>query len=581
MQSRSTFLAFAVAAFVLSPGQGGAARAAESVLPAGAPDAVLDLATLSGAARAGGPWRYHDVRIVEVDFRSPGPDRKPSGSPNRTYDIAPHAEGRDFDDSAWESLDATNLDARRSTGKVCFAWYRFRVVVPARVGQFDPTGATLVFETVVDDYAEIWVDGQLPRQLGQVGGTVVAGFNAPNRLVIGRDVSPGQEIQLALFTMNGPVSVAPENFIWMRRARLDFYAPPPGAAGPGAASSVASMTGAAGDGAEHGTRTHATAGRVERLDPRFDKLAARDARIERLVDGFVWLEGPLWDRQQERLLFSDIPNNSVYAWSERGVELVLHPSGYSGTQPFTGREPGSNGLLFDAAGQLLLCQHGDRRIARWQEGGMLVDVVSHYEGKRLNSPNDAVLAPNGELYFTDPPFGLPQGLDDPAKEQGWSGVYRLRASGALELLTSDLRAPNGIALAPDGKKLLVSNADAARPVWMAYPLHADGTLGKGEVFADATPWTSGRRGLPDGMKFDRKGNLFACGPEGVYVFAPDGALLGRFDLGVPTANCAWGDDGSSLYVTADTAIYRIRLKTRGSGFEADISSMARGRQEAQ
>ena len=583
MPSRSTFLAFAVAALVLSPGQGGAARAPEAAaLPLGAPDAVLDLATPSGAARAGGPWRFCDAQIVEVDFRSPGLDRKPSGPPNRTYDIAPHAEGRDFDDSAWESLDPTTLDARRSTGKVCFAWYRFRVVVPERVGQFDPTGATLVFETVVDDYAEIWVDGQLPRQLGQVGGTVVAGFNAPNRLVIGRDVRPGQEIQLALFTMNGPVSVAPENFIWMRRARLDFYAPTPSAVGPGAASSAASMAVAAGDGAD-GARTkrpHAAAGRIERLDPRFDKLVGRDARIERLVDGFVWLEGPLWDRQQGRLLFSDIPNNSVYAWSERGVELVLHPSGYSGAQPFTGREPGSNGLLFDGAGQLLLCQHGDRRVARWQEGGTFVDVVSHYEGKRLNSPNDAVLAPNGDLFFTDPPFGLPQAFDDPAKEQGWSGVYRLRASGALELLTGDLRAPNGIALAPDGKKLLVSNADAARPVWMVYPLHADGTLGSGEVFADATPWVAGRRGLPDGMKFDRKGNLFACGPEGIYVFAPDGTLLGRFDLGVPTANCAWGDDGSSLYVTADTAIYRIRLKTRGPGFEAEVSSMTRVQREA-
>lgn len=576
MQSRSIFLAFAVAALVLSPGQGGAARAAESAVPAGAPDAVLDLATLSGAARAGGPWRYCDARIVEVDFRSPGPDRKPSGPPNRTSDIAPHAEGRDFDDSAWESLDATSLDARRSTGKVCFAWYRFRVVVPERVGQFDPTGATLVFETVVDDYAEIWVDGQLPRQLGQVGGSVVAGFNAPNRLVIGRELRPGQEIQLALFTMNGPVSAAPENFIWIRRARLEFYAQR-----TGGVSSGPSLADGDGETSDNGKeRVYPMAGRIERLDPRFDKLVARDARIERLVDGFVWLEGPLWDRRQERLLFSDIPNNSVYAWSERGVELVLRPSGYSGAQPFTGREPGSNGLLFDAAGQLLLCQHGDRRIARLQADGSLVTLVSHYEGRRLNSPNDAVLAPNGDLYFTDPPFGLPQTFDDPAKEQGCSGVYRWRASGALELLVGDLRAPNGIALTPDGKKLMVSNADTARPVWMVYPLHADGSLGPGEVFADASAWVVGRRGLPDGMKFDRKGNLFACGPEGVYVFAPDGSLLGRFDLGVPTANCAWGDDGSSLFVTADTAIYRLRLKTRGPGFEAEVSSMTRGRREA-
>jgi gluconolactonase len=553
MQSRSTLRALAVAALVLSPGRGGPARAAESrsavdvpvastPLPSGAPDAILDLGTRAGARSAGGPWRFCGASLVEVDFRSPGPDRKPSGPPNRTYDIAPHAEGRDFDDTTWEALDPTTLDARRSTGKVCFAWYRFRIVVPDRVGQFDPTGATIVFETVVDDYAEVWVDGTLPRELGQVGGTVVAGFNAPNRLVVGRDVKPGQVIQLALFTMNGPVSVAPENFIWMRRARLDFYAD----RSPDAAVTVPPSV-----------------GRIERLDPRFDKLVARDAHIERVVDGFTWVEGPVWDRERQRLLFSDIPNNAVYSWSDRGVELVLRPSGYTGGAAFTGREPGSNGLLFDAAGKLLLCQHGDRRVARLEDNGSFTTVLGMYAGKRLNSPNDVVLAANGDLYCTDPPFGLPRAFDDPAKEQPGSGVYRLRASGEVELLTDALRAPNGIALSPDGKTLVISNADAVHPVWLAYPRRPDGTLGLGRVFADATPFVAGRRGLPDGMKFDRKGNLFAAGPEGIYVFASDGTLLGRFDLGVPTSNCAWGEDGASLFITADTAIYRVRLRTRG------------------
>ena len=582
MHSRSTLPALAVAALVLTPGRGGTARvtepsdrpsgsamtvapgavtsavsaAAKNALPSAnpctAPDAVLDLGTRAGAATAGGPWRYHGANLVEVDFRSVGPDRKPSGPPNRTYDIAPHAEGIDFDDGAWEELDPTTLDARRSTGKVCFAWYRFRIVVPERVGQFDPTGATLVFETVVDDYAEVWVDGALPRQLGQVGGTVVAGFNAPNRLVVGRDVRPGQTIQLALFTMNGPVSAAPENYIWMRRARLDFYA--------GGSATAAGPE-------------PPVIGRIERLDPRFDRLVGRDARIERLVDGFAWVEGPLWDREHGRLLFSDIPNNAVYAWSVNGIEIVLRPSGYTGSAPFAGREPGSNGLLFDTMGKLLLCQHGDRRIARLEDDGAFTTVLGQYEGRRLNSPNDAVQAPNGDLYCTDPPFGLSRAFDDPAKEQPGSGVYRLRASGEVELLTDALRAPNGIALSPDGKTLVVSNADAAQPVWMAYPRRPDGALGPGRVFADATPYVAGRRGLPDGMKFDRKGNLFASGPEGIYVFAPDGTLLGRFDLGVPTSNCAWGEDGASLFITADTAIYRVRLKTRGPDTDTALLSM--------
>ncbi len=532
-----------------------AAAADTSELPAGAPNATLDLGTRSGAERAGGPWRWSDAHIVEIDFRSPGPDRKPSGPPNRTYDITPRAGVVDFDDSAWESLDPTTLDGRRSTGKVCFAWYRFRIVVPERVGTFDPSGATLVFDIVVDDYAEVWVDGQLPRQLGQVGGTVVAGFNAPNRLVVGRDLRPGQVIQLAVFTMNGPVSAAPENFIWVRRARLDFYAPPA---------------------VVHSGTEPAGVGRIERLDPRFDKLVARDARIERIVDGFAWLEGPLWDAANSRLLFSDIPNNSVYAWSEAGIELVLRPSGWSGAARFNGREPGSNGLLFDPQGKLLLCQHGDRRIARLQDDGTFATVVSHYQGRRINSPNDAVFAANGDLYFTDPPFGLARTFDDPAKEQPWSGVYRLRASGEIDLVTDALRAPNGIALTPDEKTLLVSNADPEDPVWMAFPLGPGGTIGAGRVFADASSWVAGRRGLPDGFEFDRKGNLFASGPDGIYTYSPEGTLLGRFDLGVPTANCAWGDGGSSLYITADSAIYRVRLKTRGPGFESAVSSASRG-----
>lgn len=545
MASRSTLLVIAAAAWVSSFGPGGAASATERMnLPA--PAATLDLATRAGAERAGGVWRFQEARVVEIDFRSPGPDRKPTGPPNRTYDISPHAEARDFDDSAWETLDPTTLEARRSTGKVCFAWYRFRIVVPERVGRFDTRGATLVFETVVDDYAEVWVDGQLPRELGQAGGTVVAGFNVANRLVVGRDVQPGQEIQIALFTMNGPVSAAPENYIWIRRAQVDFYGAQP------------------------------EVGRIERLDARLDALVAADARIEPVVDGFVWLEGPLWERERARLLFSDIPNNTVYAWSERGVELVLRPSGYSGTAAFTGREPGSNGLLFDAAGRLLLCQHGDRRLARLRQDGTLENVASHFEGRRLNSPNDAVLAANGDIYFTDPPFGLPGTFDDPGREIAWSGVYRRRAAGEVELVTRELRAPNGVALSPDGKTLMVANADAARPVWMAYPVGGDGSVGPGRVFADATSWVTGRRGLPDGMKFDAEGNLFACGPEGVYVFASDGTLLGRFDLGVPTANCAWGDDGSSLYITADTAIYRVRTATRGAGFETAAATAARG-----
>lgn len=303
------------------------------------------------------------------------------------------------------------------------------------------------------------------------------------------------------------------------------------------------------------------------LDPRFERLVPSGARIERIADGFTWVEGPAWDRRGRRLLFTDIPNNVVYAWSEQhGVRVFLQPSGYSGAERFAGPEPGANGLAFDAKGRLLLCQHGDRRIARLESDGHLVPVADRYEGKRLNSPNDVFVAPTGDLYFTDPPFGLPKQFDDPGQELGFTGVYRLGRDGRLALLSRELTAPNGIALSPSGRTLYVSNADPTNPVWMAFDVAADGSLGHGRVFHDGRPHVAQAAGVPDGMDIDRDGNLFAAGPGAVFVFAPDGTLLGRINFGIAVSNTAWGDDGSTLYITASTGVYRMKLRTRGLGF---------------
>src|SRR5690242_19968762 len=179
------------------------------------PEAKIDLATEEGVGLVKGQWRYSDTKIIEVDFKSPGPDKQPTGAPIKTYDYTPHAGGADFDDSRWEAIGATTLDQRRATGRICFNWYRIRLTIPERIGGYDPTGSTVVFETALDDYAEVWVDGELSRYLGQQGGTVVGGWNAENRVVIGRDIKPGQQIQLAVFGMNGPISNPPTNFIWM------------------------------------------------------------------------------------------------------------------------------------------------------------------------------------------------------------------------------------------------------------------------------------------------------------------------------------------------------------------------------
>ncbi len=310
-----------------------------------------------------------------------------------------------------------------------------------------------------------------------------------------------------------------------------------------------------------------TVGRIERLDPRFDALVAPGSALEKVADGIEWAEGPLWDPRDGALLFSDVPRNGVFRWKAGGgISQVIRESGYSGKTPFTGREPGSNGLVFDRDGRLVLCQHGDRRIVRREPDGQITVLADRYQGKRLNSPNDLVYRSNGDLYFTDPPFGLPGRFDDPAKELPFQGVYRLTPNGELSAVITNLEAPNGIGFSHDEKTLYVSNAQRSQPIWMAYDVGPDGTLTGGRRFAEAAAWVKPDEGVPDGLKVDRNGNVFAAGPGGIHVFAPDGTRLGRIETGVPTGNVVWGEDGSVLYVAANHWICRLQTRTSGRGF---------------
>ncbi len=312
----------------------------------------------------------------------------------------------------------------------------------------------------------------------------------------------------------------------------------------------------------------ATLGTIERLDPRFDKLIPKGTVLEKLAEGFLWSEGPVWVKKGGYLLFSDIPRNRVNKWQEgKGVTKYLEPSGYTGKKPRTG-EPGSNGLLLDPEGHLVLCEHGDRRVTRIDHDGKKTVLADNYMGKRFNSPNDATFKSNGDLYFTDPPYGLEKNWDDPARELDFCGVYRLSKDGKLTLLTREMSRPNGIGFSADEKTLYVANSDPKKAVWMAFDVKEDGTLGKGRVFFDATKWVGqkGKKGLPDGLKIDRAGNLFATGPGGVLVFSPDGTHLGSINPGEATANCGWGDDGTVLYLTAHQYLCRIRTSTKGKGF---------------
>jgi gluconolactonase len=307
-----------------------------------------------------------------------------------------------------------------------------------------------------------------------------------------------------------------------------------------------------------------TYARLESLDARFHSLIPAETKIEKIADDLLWSEGPIWDGKTKSLFFSDIPRNVIMKWNaEKGVSRFLENSGYTGAAPFTGREPGSNGLTLDPQGRLTLCQHGDRRVSRRETDGTMVALATTYDGKKFNSPNDLVFDAQGALYFTDPPYGLPGTFTDPAKELPYQGVFRVGQDGKVTLLTKELEAPNGLAFSPDYHTLYVANSRASAPIWMAYEVKGDGTLGKGRVFADSRKLYKEGDGVPDGLKVDVHGNVFATGPGGVLIYSPDGTLLGRILTGVPTANVAFGEDGATLFITANHRVLRLRTKTRG------------------
>ena len=304
-------------------------------------------------------------------------------------------------------------------------------------------------------------------------------------------------------------------------------------------------------------------GSIIRLDPRLDDIVPQGAKLEILANGHQWTEGPVWVPALQSILYSDIPNNAIYRWSENaGPSLWLKPAGYTGGT-MRGGESGSNGLLLNEEGHLLLAQHGDRRIARLisplnAPKAEFETLAGQLDGKRFNSPNDLVMRSNGDIYFTDPPYGLEHGVDDPAKELAVQGVYRLATDGSVTLLIDNLSRPNGIAFSPDQQLLYVANSDDNQPVIMVYPVEVSGELGKGKVFFDS--WG-------DGLAVDQQGRLYVAGPgKGVMILSPDGKHLGSLSTTQLTSNCTFGDDGSTLYITSDMYLLRVRLNVMGIGF---------------
>ena len=303
-------------------------------------------------------------------------------------------------------------------------------------------------------------------------------------------------------------------------------------------------------------------GSVEKFDPALDAIIASDAVPEILGEGFEWSEGPLWIEKEQMLLFSDIPRNAIMKWTEQGgVQPYLSPSGFTG-ENFTGKEPGSNGLLINSKGELVMCQHGDRRVAVMDAPvaspkPVFRTLVDRWEGRRLNSPNDAVYDAAGNLYFTDPPYGLPGNVNDPGKEISFQGVYKLRTDGQVILLTDSMPRPNGIGISPDGKTLVVANSEGPDAHWNAFTISGDSLINARTFFS--TPWKDGEKGAPDGLKIDRRGVVFATGPGGVWILDASGKALGRVRVPEATANCALSTDGQWLYMTSDMYLMRIAL----------------------
>jgi gluconolactonase len=299
--------------------------------------------------------------------------------------------------------------------------------------------------------------------------------------------------------------------------------------------------------------------KIIKVDPAFDAIVSATAPIERVATGFGFVEGPVWTRQGS-LLFSDIPGNAIIRVTPAGVATPFRQPIYHGTNYRAGFHIGSNGLTLDREGRVIIAEHGNRRVTRLEVTGELTVLADKVDGKRLNSPNDVVVKSDGAIYFTDPPYGLPQQNTDPAKEIPYSGIYRI-LNGKVELLTKDVQWPNGIGFSPDERFLYVANSDAMNRFWMRFPVLPNGTLGPGSVFYTIPADAPG--GIPDGLKLDTSGNLYGTGPNGVWIISPEGKLLGRLEVAETPANVAWGDDGKTLYMTARQSVYRIKLTAAG------------------
>lgn len=516
-------------------------------LTVGKPRAIADLKTTAGASLVNARWWVQPAHILHREFQAPGPQKGggdsralyPTGMKISSRVLHPQAGDDDFD-TGFKPILPEQLEERQGNGLLSFTWYKVELTIPERIGKLNTNGTTAVFEITVDDYSEIWVNGKQQPVFGQAGNGVISGYNARNRVLLTRNARPGEQFSIAILGINGTIGKLPDNYIWIRNATVDFY--------------------------EKGLPVPAgwkDAGKVFRIDAGLDQVIEPGTAIEKLADGFSFTEGPVW-HPDGYLLFSDPNTNTIYRYNpaDHNVMVYISHSGYTGADIGDYRQPGSNGLAIDAEGRLIVAQHGNRRVIRHEKKGPVTVVADRYNGQRFNSPNDLVIKSDGSIYFTDPPYGLPGLFADPQKETSFSGIYRVK-DGMVTLLSADLGGPNGIAFSPDEKYLYVGNWDIrdihhTKLVWR-YEVQPDGSLKKGTRFFD---WnlTEDEEAI-DGIKVDQAGNLFVSAPGGVWILSSEGKLLGKLVTPERAANMAWGDDGKSLYLTAHSGLYKIRVKT--------------------
>lgn len=513
------------------------------------PQAIADLKTKEGSDLVNAKWFIQPGHVQEKAFRLPGPQPGggdalhlyPTGSAIKTHTLHPQIGADDFE-KGFVEVDPGKLEERQGTGLFSFVWYKVELTIPEVIGKLNTNGTTAVFEIVVDDYSEIWVNGKQTVGFGQSGNGLISGYNTRNRVILSNNAKAGEKYTIHVLGINGPVGKLPDNYIWVRNAVVDFY--------------------------NDGLPTNPSwkdIGKIYTIDEKLNSIITPGTKIEKVADGFSFTEGPVW-HPDGYLLFSDPNTNTIYRYNPKNhnVTVYMSHSGYTGADIGEYGQPGSNGLAIDKEGRLIIDQHGNRRVIRIERKGPVTVLADRIDGKRFNSPNDVVLKSDGTIYFTDPPYGLPDFFNDTKKELDYQGVFMIK-NGKVSVVAKDCGGPNGLAFSPDEKYFYVTNWDIrdihhTKTLWR-YEVQPDGTLKNGKVFYDFS-FTEDDEAL-DGLKVDKQGNLYVSAPGGLWILSAEGKLLGKIVTPERPANMAWGDDGKTLYMTAHTSLYKIRVKTGG------------------